>query len=75
MIRAAEELGVTGWVRNRMDGTVEAVFRGNAPARDAMMRWAHCGPVGARVERVTVREATAEESAAVEKTFRRLGTC
>lgn len=44
--------GLTGWVRNRRDGAVEAVFSG-APARvTAMVEACHKGPHGARVERV-----------------------
>lgn len=52
MSREAERLGLTGWVRNRADGDVEAVAQGAAVALDALLAWAHRGPPAARVERV-----------------------
>jgi acylphosphatase len=50
--RQARALGVAGWVRNRPDGSVEAVFEGDAGAVARAV--AHCrqGPPGARVDRV-----------------------
>ena len=48
----AERLGVTGWVRNLSDGSVEAVVQGSADAVRALQQWAHMGPDPARVERV-----------------------
>ncbi len=57
MSEAAERLGVTGWVRNRRDGTVEAVVDGATDAVDAMLAWAHRGPRGASVTDVQVTEA------------------
>lgn len=54
----AERLGVTGWVRNRPDGSVEAVAQGTDAAVDALVEWAHRGPPQARVERVV--QAAAE---------------
>jgi len=48
MLEEAERVGVTGWVRNRRDGTVEAVVDGVA--------WAHRGPRGAHVTDVEVAE-------------------
>jgi acylphosphatase len=53
----AERLGVTGWVRNRRDGTVEAVVAGNADAVSAIVAWAHRGPPAAKVTEVAVAEA------------------
>jgi len=53
----AERLGVAGWVRNRADGTVEAVVQGAAEAVEAMIRWARRGPEDARVASVDVGEA------------------
>lgn len=50
--REAEAAGVAGWVRNRPDRTVEAVFEGPAGAVAGMVAWCHEGPVRARVERV-----------------------
>lgn len=54
MRREAEALGVSGWVRNRSDGTVEAMVQGEAAAVEALVRWAHRGPQFAEVERVEI---------------------
>ncbi|MBI3478809.1 MAG: acylphosphatase [Nitrosomonadales bacterium] len=54
MRREAQRLGITGWVRNRSDGAVEAAVQGDAAAVDAIVRWAHRGPEFAQVERVEV---------------------
>lgn len=48
----ALELGVSGWVRNLADGTVEAELRGNPAAVRALADWCRGGPPAARVERV-----------------------
>ena len=48
----AESLGVTGWVRNLRDATVEAVFCGEDAAVDKMLRRVEGGPLGAGVEEV-----------------------
>ncbi|MGE5129500.1 MAG: acylphosphatase [Sphingomonadaceae bacterium] len=53
----AERLGVTGWVRNRRDGTVEAVIRGRRETLEALLDWARIGPASARVDEVTIQEA------------------
>ena len=45
----AQRGGVTGWVRNRCDGTVEAVLHGTQDAVDAAIAWARRGPDLARV--------------------------
>ncbi len=50
----AERLGVSGWVRNRRDGSVEALIEGGAEAVAAIIAWARRGPPGARVEHVAV---------------------
>ena len=57
MIDEARRLGVSGWVRNRRDGTVEAVVDGNAAAVEALIAWARRGPPGARVADVAVEAA------------------
>jgi acylphosphatase len=54
--RQASTRGVGGWVRNRPDGTVEAVFEGDPDAVEAMIAFCREGPRGARVERVEVIE-------------------
>ena len=50
----ARSHGVSGWVRNRGDGTVEAVFEGPPDAVDTLVAWCRRGPAGARVDEVTV---------------------
>ncbi len=54
----AERQGVSGWVTNRDDGAVEAVFEGDAGAVESMVEWCRSGPSSASVESV---EATEEE--------------
>jgi acylphosphatase len=53
-IEQADNLGVTGWVRNLPDGRVEAVFEGNQAAVEEMIRWCHRGPRSAVVKDVAV---------------------
>ena len=55
--RQATALGVTGWVRNLWDGSVEALFEGPSSAVEAMLRWCHRGPSSAVVTGVEVSEA------------------
>jgi len=62
MCREAERLGVTGWVRNAPDGSVEAVIQGPAEAVDALTAWARSGPPQARVERIEFSEADGQFS-------------
>lgn len=52
MLREAQSLAISGWVRNCSDGTVEAMVQGNSAAVDAIVRWAQHGPQMAHVERV-----------------------
>ena len=47
--REAEAAGVAGWVRNRYDGRVEAVFEGEPTAVLAMVTWCRLGPPRAEV--------------------------
>jgi acylphosphatase len=54
MSRQARQLGVTGWVRNCSDGTVEAMVQGDPDAVGQIVAWAGTGPEMARVERVEV---------------------
>jgi acylphosphatase len=58
--RHAVERGVSGWARNRADGTVEAVFEGDEEAVDALVALSHEGPRGARVDRVDVTDEAPE---------------
>lgn len=57
MAQQAQALGLIGWVRNRRDGSVEALATGPADAVQALIEWAQRGPELARVERVEVQEA------------------
>ncbi len=52
----ARESQVAGWVRNRPDGTVEAVFEGGGDAVRRLVAFCEHGPPGARVERLEVLE-------------------
>ena len=52
MRREAVRLGVTGWVRNRLDGSVEAMVQGSAEQVAAIVDWAHRGPPEAMVLRL-----------------------
>jgi len=52
----AQELGVSGWVRNRSDGSVEAVVSGPCEAVEALIAALHEGPPAAEVEDVRVTE-------------------
>ena len=59
----ALERGLEGWVRNRRDGSVEAVFNGSQGDVAAMIAECRRGPPGAWIETINQREATAEEIA------------
>lgn len=54
--REALRLGLSGWVRNRPDGSVEAVAEGAPDALDAFVAWCRQGPTQARVQDVQVQE-------------------
>lgn len=58
--RKALELGVTGWVRNRRDGSVEIMVQGKPEAVEAMIAWARRGPASARVSEVRITEGSGE---------------
>jgi len=60
--RIADSRGVAGWIRNNPDGSVEAVFEGDADAVDEMVRFAREGPRGAAVERVDVTDEEPENA-------------
>ena len=51
-VRTARKLGLAGWVRNRSDGSVEAVVEGDADSVREFIRLARDGPPDARVERI-----------------------
>jgi acylphosphatase len=58
--RRAAELGAAGWVRNRADGSVEAVFEGDPASVDAMLAFCRTGPRHALVDSVDEREEAPE---------------
>jgi acylphosphatase len=68
--REARRRGLSGWVRNRRDGAVEAVIHGEAGAVDAMVEACRSGPAVARVDQLVATP----ESAAPESGFRQRPT-
>jgi acylphosphatase len=50
----AEQLGITGWVRNTEDGCVEAVFQGSEKQVNEMINWCYKGPPLAKVDDVKI---------------------
>jgi acylphosphatase len=54
LARQAQRLGINGWVRNRSDGTVEAMIAGSPAQLAELVEWAHEGPSAAQVRRVEV---------------------
>jgi acylphosphatase len=66
MRRRAEAVGVAGWVRNRPDGAVEAVFEGDPQAVDQLAEFCRRGPSRAEVTSVEVVEEEPEGLAGFE---------
>lgn len=56
----ARELCLTGWVRNRSDGSLESVLQGDESAVVAAIEWAKCGPELARVDQLDISEGTGD---------------
>jgi acylphosphatase len=54
--REARRHGLTGWVRNEPDGTVEVLFEGDADSVRAFSNWLKKGPPGARVRNVEFKK-------------------
>ena len=70
----AESLGLDGWVRNRTDGTVEAMFAGPKAIVEQIVAACHDGPRAARVDKVTVEMTPRPADTAVGAGFRTLPT-
>lgn len=60
MATQARQLQLSGWVRNRFDGSVEAVVAGELTAVQQLINWAHRGPESASVESVEVFESAGQ---------------
>ncbi|MDO8596902.1 MAG: acylphosphatase [Sulfuricaulis sp.] len=60
LCRVAREFGVTGWVRNRRDGSVEAMVAGAPDAVEKIVAWARRGPPRAVVTEVRIAEGSGE---------------
>lgn len=60
MCRKAQQLGISGWVRNRHDGSVEAMIQGVPEAVNAMIEWARTGPELARVDEMEISAGSGE---------------
>ena len=63
-VETARDLGLAGWVRNRRDGTVEALVQGDEAAVARFVERAQQGPPSAHVEDIEVGDATAEDGLA-----------
>lgn len=59
-VENAQKLGLTGWVRNRKDGSVEALLTGEEGSVDDMIRQCYDGPQHAQVETISVHDGTSE---------------
>ena len=59
--------GIEGWVRNRRDGTLEAVFAGDPAAVEAMIAACKTGPSGSRVEDIEQRDAVEDDLLALRR--------
>lgn len=62
----AEQLGLSGWVRNTQDGQVEAVFEGDADTVQQMVEWCRSGPSSADVEDLSVDKEQPENLSSFE---------
>lgn len=68
----ARSLKLAGWVRNRVDGSVEAIVRGDTQAMDALITWAGRGPALAQVDGVKIAEI--DDSVVPDSRFKVLAT-
>lgn len=61
-LRLAQQLGLSGWVRNRRDGRVELVIQGDPAAVATFADWCHDGPPAARVDTVEILDEPLDPS-------------
>jgi len=54
--KLADKLNLKGWVRNNPDDSVEIVAEGGDEAIDRLIRWCRKGPIGAKVEKIQIKE-------------------
>ena len=66
-METASGLGLSGWVRNRMDGSVEALVEGPVQAVEQFISLAHEGPPAAHVARIDVQDVDVEGFASFQK--------
>lgn len=66
----ARQLALTGWVRNRSDGSVEAAVCGDEASIDQLLDWARQGPPAARVSNIDVEPVVNSESLMAARDFR-----
>jgi acylphosphatase len=62
VVDAAQGAGVSGWVRNRIDGTVEALLQGDDAAVERVIGWCRRGPRGSRVTAVDVNDEPVQQT-------------
>lgn len=75
MRQEAERLRITGWVRNRLDGSVEAVVQGDAASVENLIKWCRRGPQQAQVTHVDVDDVLPNVGGATSfETFLKLAT-
>jgi acylphosphatase len=53
--KKADEIGLTGWVKNRTDGCVEAVFEGEEKQVNKMINWCRQGPPLSNVKKIEIK--------------------
>jgi len=76
MRQQAEQLGITGWVRNRLDGSVEALVQGDAAKVERIIQWARRGPEQALVNHIDIDEKAPQVGQATRfDSFLKLATC
>lgn len=66
-VETARSLGLTGWVRNRTDGSVEAVVEGDESVITQFLALAHVGPTAAKVARIDATDTDVRAFATFEK--------